>query len=80
VNRTATIRIDGDPVAVAVLTEALRTLLGDAAQIGLPRASTYGKYAGTALARGTVDAAKAAERAADVAARLEQHENQARKP
>lgn len=68
----ANIRIDGDPVAVTIVTEALRTLLADAAHLGIPRESTYGKYAGTSLVRGTVDAAAVAERAAMISELLQQ--------
>ena len=71
----ATIRIDGDPTAVTIVTEALRTLLGPTAQLGTAQPSTRTNYAGTALARGSVDAITVAERAADVAERLgENHE------
>lgn len=60
----ANLRIDGDPVAVMIVTEALRTLLGDTAHLGTPHKSTYGKYAGTSLVRGTVNATAVAARAA----------------
>lgn len=66
----AMIRIDGDPTAVAIVTEALRTLLGTTEQLGVAQSSAREKYAGSALARGTVNAIAAAERAADVARAL----------
>lgn len=72
----ANLRIDGDPRAVAILTEALRTLLAESAHLGTPRASTNPKYAGFALARGTVDVQQAVERAALVAELLEEQSEQ----
>lgn len=68
----ANIRIDGDPAAVQVVTEALRTLLGDAAHLGTPQQSGNPKYAGSALTRGTIGATKVAERAATITVLIEQ--------
>lgn len=73
----ANIRINGDPTAVAIVTAALRTLLGPAAQLGVAQPSTRAKYAGSALMRGTVDATAVAERAAAVAHALGEEANPA---
>lgn len=61
------IRIDGDPIGALLVTEALRTLMGDAAQLGIATPSRRDRYKGTALTYGSADAYQLAERAATIA-------------
>ena len=65
-SNTVNLRLDGDPALVRAAVAILEHCLGDLVELGEPRESTRAKYAGTALAKGTLRIPTTEEEAARV--------------